>query len=132
MARFYFKLTIPWSLSTVMGNNRIINDKKYREIAGHFDGHADVAVQCGVHCLMEHILGFISSHWMPPSDKCLRGIALAAAMANKFIAKHQTILSWTPYIKCLSSCMMWICIWILHHTTTVICAGSDSDQESQL
>jgi hypothetical protein len=33
---------------------------------------------------MEHIQGFTGSHWMPPSVDCLRRIAPAAAMVNKF------------------------------------------------
>jgi hypothetical protein len=33
---------------------------------------------------MEHIQGFTRSHWMPPSVNCLRRIAAAAAMVNKF------------------------------------------------
>jgi hypothetical protein len=33
---------------------------------------------------MEHIQGFTGSHWMPPSVKCLRRIALGAALVKKF------------------------------------------------
>jgi hypothetical protein len=33
---------------------------------------------------MEHIQGFTRSHWMPPSGKCLRRIAAAAAMVDDF------------------------------------------------
>jgi hypothetical protein len=41
----------------VMGDNRIDDYKKYREIAGHFDDHdADAVVRRGVHSPMEHIL----------------------------------------------------------------------------
>ena len=35
------------------------------------------------HIAMDHITGFTKSHWMPPSGKCLRRIALAAAMVSK-------------------------------------------------
>jgi Zn-dependent alcohol dehydrogenase len=38
---------------------------------------------------MEHIQGFTRSHWMPPSGKCLRCIAPAAAMVNKFVETTQ-------------------------------------------
>jgi hypothetical protein len=38
---------------------------------------------------MEHILGFTRSHWMPPSGKCLRRIAPAAAMVNEYIENKQ-------------------------------------------
>jgi hypothetical protein len=33
---------------------------------------------------MEHIQGYTGSHWMPPLGECLRHIAPAAAMVNKF------------------------------------------------
>jgi hypothetical protein len=38
---------------------------------------------------MEHFQGFIGSHWMPPSSKCLRHIAPAAATVNKFVETTQ-------------------------------------------
>jgi hypothetical protein len=34
---------------------------------------------------MEHVQGFTGSHWMPPSGKCLRRIAPAAAVVNKAV-----------------------------------------------
>jgi hypothetical protein len=46
----------------VVANNKIDCDKKYASNAGNFDGHADTAVQCGVHCPMERIRGFMQSH----------------------------------------------------------------------
>jgi hypothetical protein len=45
-----------------VANNKIDGDKKYTSNAGNFDGHADTAVQCGAHCLMERIRGFMQSH----------------------------------------------------------------------
>ncbi len=69
--------------SYVRGQQRIDNNEKCRQIAGNFDCHADTVLQRGAYCLMEIIQGFTRSHWMPPSVKCLRGIALAAAMVNK-------------------------------------------------
>jgi hypothetical protein len=74
----------------VMGNYGIDDDKKYTSNNGDFDHHADVAVQCGAHCPMEHILGFTRSHWMPPSGEHLRHIALAAAMVDKFVENTKT------------------------------------------
>ena len=62
-------MTIAWSLSMVVGDNRIDDDKKCRESAGDFNHHADAAVRCGAHRPMEHILGFTRSHWMLPSGK---------------------------------------------------------------
>jgi hypothetical protein len=60
------------------------DDEKCRRIAGDFDCHADAARRCGAHHPMEHIQGFILSHWMLPSVECLRRIALAAAMVIDF------------------------------------------------
>jgi hypothetical protein len=46
----------------IEANNKINGNKKYTSNAGNFDGHADTAVQCGAHCPMEHIPGFMRSH----------------------------------------------------------------------
>jgi hypothetical protein len=46
----------------VVVNNKIDRDKKYTSNAGDLDGHADTAVQCGAHCPMERIHGFMRSH----------------------------------------------------------------------
>jgi hypothetical protein len=70
--------------SYVSGQQQIGNNEKCRQIAGNFDCHADKAVQHRAHRLIEHILGFTRSHWMPPSVECLRRTAPAAAMINKF------------------------------------------------
>jgi hypothetical protein len=69
----------------VVGNNESTTTKKCKRIAGNFDCHADAAIQCGSHRPMEHVQGFTGSHWMPPLGKCLRRIAPAAAMVNKFV-----------------------------------------------
>jgi hypothetical protein len=65
------------------------DDEKCRQIAGDFDHHADAAVQCGAHRLMEHTQGFTRSHWMLPSGECLRHIAPAAVMVHKFVENTQ-------------------------------------------
>ena len=75
-----------------MGNNEIGNDKNEGEslailIAMAIDGNA--AVLFGVHLLIEHVQGFTGSHCMPPSGKCLRPIAPAAAMVNEFVETTQ-------------------------------------------
>jgi hypothetical protein len=38
---------------------------------------------------MEHIQGFIRSHWMPPSGKCLCRITPAAAMVLMAVKNKQ-------------------------------------------
>ena len=68
----------------VVANNKIEDNKKFRQINDDFDGHGNAAVQHGVHRPMEHIQGFIQSHWMPPSGECLRRIAPTAAMVDDF------------------------------------------------
>ena len=74
----------------VVANNRIDNDKKYMSKAGNFDHHAGEVVQCGAHHPMDHIPGFTRSHWMPPLGKCLRHMALVAAIVDEFVGniKH--------------------------------------------
>ena len=86
---FYFILIITWSLAYGCGNQQIDGNKKCRRIAGDFDGHGDAAVRREVHRPMEHIQGFIRSHWMPPSGECLRRINPAAVMVNEFIETTQ-------------------------------------------
>jgi hypothetical protein len=46
----------------VVANNKIDDDEKYTSNRCNFDRHADMAVQCGVHCPMERIRGFMQSH----------------------------------------------------------------------
>ena len=55
---YYYSLTIIWLLAMVMERIKIVHDKKGRQISGNFDHHVDMAVQCGVHCPIEHIPGF--------------------------------------------------------------------------
>ncbi len=74
-----------------MANNEIDDYKKFRQIAGKFDGHADAAVQCKMYFPMEHIPGFTRSHWMLPLGKCLHQIAPAAAKVIDFICKHKAL-----------------------------------------
>ena len=71
------------------GSGRKQNDgnKKCRRIDGNFYCHGDAAVRRGAHRPIEHVQGFTGSHWMPPLGKCLRRIAPAAAMVNKFVKK---------------------------------------------
>jgi hypothetical protein len=42
----------------VVANNEFNDNKKCRQIAGNFDGHADAAVQCVAHHPTAHIQGF--------------------------------------------------------------------------
>jgi hypothetical protein len=71
------------------GQQGIGDNKTCRQIAGDFDCHTDAAVQRGSHRPLEHVHGFTRSHWMPPLSECLRRIAPAAVMADKFIETTQ-------------------------------------------
>jgi hypothetical protein len=84
MSLIKFILIITMLFSYGSGRQRIDSNKKCRQIDGDFDGHGDAAVQRGTHRPIEHIQGFIRSHLMPPSGKCLRRIAPAAAMVKEF------------------------------------------------
>ena len=68
----------------VVGDSESTATKKCRQIDGDFDGHGDASVRRGTHRPIDHIQGFIRSHWMPPSGECLRRIAPAAAMVKEF------------------------------------------------
>jgi hypothetical protein len=72
-----------------VANNEIDNNKKQRQIAGDFDGHADAAVQCVAHCPIAHIQGFTRSHWMLLLGECPCLIAPAATKVINFGCKHK-------------------------------------------
>jgi hypothetical protein len=72
-----------------LANNEIEDNKKSRQIAGNFDGHVDVAVQCVAHRPVAHIQCFTRSHWMLLSGKCLHRVAPAAAKVIDFRCKHK-------------------------------------------
>ena len=72
-----------------MCKQKIGDERKCRQISGNSDHHADAVVQCGVHPPMEHIQGITKSHWMSPSGKCLRCIALVATMVDEFVENTQ-------------------------------------------
>ena len=49
-------------------------------LRGHFDGYDNAQVRCQVHHPMQHVQGYLRSHWMPPLGKYLPHIAPADAM----------------------------------------------------
>ena len=51
--------------------------QKCRQIAGDFDCHADAAVRCGAHCLIEHIPEFL----------CWKNTSAPSIMTSEFSAK---------------------------------------------
>ena len=63
-------------------------------IAGHLDGHANALKRSTWHCPMQHVQGYIGSHWTLPSVDYLLRIAPVAAMAtiNKTTMQNVPIL----------------------------------------
>jgi hypothetical protein len=55
---------------------------KCASVAGHFDGHAEALKQFMWYCPMQHVQGYIGSHWTLPSVDYLLRIAPVAAMAT--------------------------------------------------
>jgi hypothetical protein len=51
------------------GNRQTNKINKYTYKAGRFDGHGDAPVRNRAHRLMEEVLSFTISHWMPPLGK---------------------------------------------------------------
>jgi hypothetical protein len=68
---------------------------KCTSVAGHFDGQTDTLEQYMQHCLLQHVQGYIRSHWMLPLGNYLLRIAPAAARAtaNKTTTKIYTYFS---------------------------------------
>jgi hypothetical protein len=82
----FFSLKRPQDglLAVIYQTKEAATTNKCTFVDGNFGGHADAAVQCGLHHPMDHIQGFTRSHWMLSSDKCLRRIASAAAKGINF------------------------------------------------
>ncbi len=55
---------------------------KCTSVVGHFNGHGGVPGQYRWHCLMQHVQGYLGSHWTPPLGNYLLRIAPAAARAT--------------------------------------------------
>jgi hypothetical protein len=74
------------SFATVVGMIENNNDEKFRQIAGHFDHHADAVVQeLGELPDRAHFRLHRTFHWMPPPGQCLGCIAPAAAMDDDLL-----------------------------------------------
>ena len=63
-------------------------------IAGHLDGHANALKRSTWHCPMQHVQGYIGSHWTLPSGNYSLCIAPVAARAtiNKTTMKNTPTL----------------------------------------
>jgi hypothetical protein len=79
-------------LATISQTKKATTTKECTSVAGHFDGHADTWVQGCLYCLMQHVLGYTGSLWMPPLGNYLLHITTAAARAT---GKKTTINKYT-------------------------------------
>jgi hypothetical protein len=66
----------------VMGDNRIDDYEKIRQINDNFDPHAARVIRRNAHCPMECIRGFMQIHKMPRSGECPHRIAPVTAMVK--------------------------------------------------
>jgi hypothetical protein len=70
----------------------LLMTNKCTSIVGHYDDHSGAPGQYRWHCPMQHVQGYLGSHWTLPSGDYLLRIALVAARAagkqtaiNKYI-----------------------------------------------
>jgi hypothetical protein len=73
-----------------MCKHRIEEYKKCRQINDDSDSHDDALVQCQMHRPMQHVQGYLRSHWMPPLGKYSPRIAPADAMVINFWPKRSS------------------------------------------
>ena len=66
--------------------------KNNTSFAGHFDGHADQAVQCQAPHPVQQIYGHPRCHQTPPLGKYLPDITLMDAMVINFGVKNQIVV----------------------------------------
>jgi hypothetical protein len=83
--RLYFILTITWSLAYVVCKHRIDDRTSWTCFAGHFDGNDNAPVRCQAHQPMQHVQGYLRSHWTPPSGNYSSRIAPAVTMVIDFL-----------------------------------------------
>jgi hypothetical protein len=70
---------------------KVVATNKCTFVLGRFDGHDNALVQFWVHCPMQHVQGYLRSHWTMPLGKYLPHIALADAMVINFGVKNQVV-----------------------------------------
>jgi hypothetical protein len=73
--------------------------KKCTSFAGNFDGYDDAPVRCQAHCPMQHVQGYIRSHWMPPLGKYSPHIAPADAMVIDFWPENRVVALRNRFLK---------------------------------
>jgi hypothetical protein len=61
---------------------------------GHINGSDDAPVQFWAHSSMQHVQGYLRSHWTPPLGKNLPYISPADAMVINFEVKNQVGALW--------------------------------------
>jgi hypothetical protein len=73
----------------VMVDDKFDNDIECTSVTAHFEGLADAPMLCSVHCLMQHVQGYLGSHWsLSLGNYCLYFASAAARVtANKTTMK---------------------------------------------
>ena len=71
---------------------------KCASVAGHFDGRAEALKRYMQHRLMQHVHGYIGSHWTLLSGNYLLRIAPVAAMATN----NKTTMQIVPSLLVIS------------------------------
>ncbi len=61
---------------------------------GHFDGYDDAPVRCQAHRPMQHVQGYLRSHWTLPLGKYSLRIVPADAMVVDFCLKKRVVALW--------------------------------------
>jgi hypothetical protein len=75
---------------TFPAKQNIDDSKKCTSFVGHFDGYDDVPVRCQAHRPMQHVQGYLRSHWTLPLSKYLLHIAPADVMVINFWPKKSS------------------------------------------
>ena len=75
-------------LATISQMKKAAATNKCTSIEGHFGGQDDAPVQCQAHRLMQHVQGYLRSHWTLPSGKYLTRIARADAVVINIGVKN--------------------------------------------
>jgi hypothetical protein len=84
---------------------------KCTSIAGNLDNHVDTWVQCGVHCLMQHVKGCTRCRCTLLLDKYVLPIAPAATSTTG----SKTTMKTTPHL--LAILMVVLMLW--YNTTDI-------------
>jgi hypothetical protein len=85
-------MTMTWSSATVVGTIEINIDEKFRQIAGHFDHHADGVMQRRVNHPMGQISGFTQEAPLDAATGTVPGPHCPGGRhGRQFVVKQKTL-----------------------------------------